>query len=97
MFRLKIGNEPPAKVQPMKIRIEKNTRPVKVKARRYDPWKRAFIESYTDQLVEMGFFVKSTDSVWQSSTLMLRNPASNKMYRLTIDLRPGNASKFKEA
>ena len=97
IFRIRLGASPPAKVPPMKIRLVKNCRPVKAKARRYSGEQRAFLTKYIDKLIDMGFVVMNPRASWQAAPLMVPKPGSKAKFRLAIDLRPVNSATIKEA
>ncbi|GMF12829.1 unnamed protein product [Phytophthora lilii] len=44
IWRLKLGDDPPARVQPMKVRLKPGARPYRCKARRYPPEVRRFLD-----------------------------------------------------
>ena len=46
IFRLKLGNDPPAKVSPMEIRLKHGSKAVRVKARSYPTGQRQFLNNY---------------------------------------------------
>ncbi len=43
IFRIRLGNDEPARVEPMKVQLENNSRPVIAKARRYSESQRKFL------------------------------------------------------
>lgn len=97
IFRIRLGNSPPASVPPMRIRLKPDQTPIRVKARRYSAEQRAFMEQYADKLLEMDFaFIMPTAS-WQAAPLIVVKPGSRSKYRMAIDLRPVNAATVKES
>lgn len=97
VFRLKLGKGPPAKVEPMHIRIKQNAVPIKAKARRYPPKQREFINKFIDRLVNIGFLVDRPTASWHSAPLLVQKPGSSDEYRMTFDVKPVNASTEKES
>ena len=96
IFRLRLGSGPPSKLPPMKINLKNGAVPVKVKARRYAPKHRDFINSYIEKLLQFGFLEERKNATWQSAPLLVLKPGKTDEYRMTIDLRPVNASTEKE-
>lgn len=81
----------------MRVRLQPESKPVRVKARRYSPEQRSFMEKYGDKLLEMDFALVMPTASWQAAPLILPKPGSKYKYRLAIDLRPVNASTVKES
>jgi len=76
VFRIRLGKSPPADVQPMRVRLLPNSKPVRVKARRYSPEQRAFMEKYADKLLEMQFAQVLPTASWQAAPLIVPKPGS---------------------
>lgn len=74
----------------MRIKLDPTKQPVKSKVRRYTPEKRRFLNTYVDQLVQMGFLVPSNNAQWQSAPNLVPKQ-SRAQFRTKIDLRPVNA------
>lgn len=53
----------------MRVRLEQGRRPIRVKARRYPPAQRKFLEKYIDTLYEMDFFQEMPTAAWKSASL----------------------------
>ncbi len=96
-FRLRLGESPPAAVEPLRVRQRANVQPVKAKARRYSPEQRAFLDKYIAQLIRMGFCEENATADWQEAPLLVPKRASRAKFRLAIDLRPVNSATIKEA
>lgn len=79
----------------MRARLEKDCRPFRVKASRYNPEQRAFVEKYTDKLVEMGVFVETPTAAWQATHFWPKS-GSKSIYCMAIDLGPVNSATVKE-
>lgn len=91
IFRLRLGNTPPAKVQPHVLTIDPKARPYKVPKRRYPEPKRKFLETVTTKLVEFGLIEPCHDADWVHAPLIApKKPPAN--FRLTVDLRPINSA-----
>lgn len=96
IFKVRLGKSEPAKVTPMHIRIKDGCAPVKVRARRYSAEQRSFLNSNIDELVKMGFLVPNINAEWQAAPLLVMKNSEAK-FRMTVDLRPVNASTVKQA
>eukprot|EP00171_Calliarthron_tuberculosum_P022868 IDg22868t1 len=70
VFRLRLGMSSPAKVPPMRIRVQADAVPIKVKARRYGANQRKFLKAYIDEMVQMGFLVPNKNVEWQCAPLL---------------------------
>ncbi|KAJ8571266.1 hypothetical protein ON010_g5570 [Phytophthora cinnamomi] len=89
--RLELGNDPPAKVDPLKIRLKGGASAVKSKPRQYRPAVRAFLREFNDRLVELGWVYENPSSRWASPALPVRKPGENSdEYRHTCDYRVVN-------
>lgn len=95
IFRIRLGNSPPAKVEPMHIRLDPNCRPVRAKARRYSQEQRKFLDKYVETLQDLDFVVEVTTATWQAAPLLVPKKGAAK-FRLTVDLRPVNSATIKE-
>ena len=94
---MRLGKTDPALVTPMKIELKPDSVPVKVRARRYPPQQRSFLNKYVDELVRMGYFIPNPDASWQAAPHIVPKPNSRARYRMTIDTRPINAATVKKA
>ena len=81
----------------MRVQLLPHKRPVKVKARRYPPHQRAFLNAYVKQLVEMKFLVPNPEAEWQAAPILVPKPGSKAKLRMAIDLRPVNAATVKQS
>ncbi|OWY99161.1 hypothetical protein PHMEG_00029891, partial [Phytophthora megakarya] len=57
LWRLRLGDDPPARVSPMKIRLKPGAKPYRCKARKYPPEVRKFLDEFNDDLVKLGWRV----------------------------------------
>lgn len=80
----------------MRVRLDPTKRPVRVKARRYSPDQRRFLDKYIDTLRKMDFVVDMPTASWQAAPLLVPKPGK-ATYRMAVDLRPVNAATVKEA
>ena len=96
-FRLRLGRSPPADVPPMRVRIEPGNRPARVKARRYPPDQRHFLDKHVDKLREIDFFVEIPMEEWMAALLLVPKHDSKAKLPMAVDLRPMNTATIKEA
>lgn len=91
IWRLELGNDPPAKVDPLKIRLKEGASAVKCKPRHYPPAVRAFLREFNNKLVELGWVYENPSSRWASPVLPVRKHGENAdEYRQTCDYRVVN-------
>ena len=89
VFRTKLGNDPPAKVPPMNIRLQPNATPIRVPVRRYSPPQAQFLRNKVEELLDLGLIRPNTESAWACAPLII--PKSGpEQFRFTVDLRPVN-------
>ncbi len=91
IFRIRLGIDEPARVEPMKVQLETNSRPVIAKAQRFSESQRNFLDTYTNTLIEFGFIVEEKNPTWAAAQLLVPKPAPAN-FRMTLDLRPINAA-----
>lgn len=82
---------------PMKIRLKPEKNPVKVRSRRYDFEKRAFLDKDVEKLIEMGFWKPMPTADWQAAPLIVPKPNSKAKWRRTVDTGPVNADTIEES
>lgn len=90
IFRIKLGNDPPVDVPPMKIEFEESERPVKVRQRTYSPEQTEFLKKKVQDFSDAGFIERNNTSKWASAPLVVPKPGEEG-FRFTVDLRPVNA------
>ncbi|GMF40582.1 unnamed protein product [Phytophthora fragariaefolia] len=88
-FRLELGDDPPVKVTPLRVRLKPDARPVKAKLRRYPPLYEAFLEDHVQQLLETGLVKMNPDSRWASAPRVV--PTKSTELRMTVDHSAANA------
>jgi hypothetical protein len=91
VFRLKLGADPSANVNPLVIKLRNGAEPVRMSARKYAPPQLKFMRDKIRELEELGLVVKNTGAEWASPPLILPKPGPDQ-YRMTVDLRVPNAS-----
>lgn len=76
-FRRRLGSEGPAYIAPMRIKIDTTKKPVTVKVCKYPVKQRKFLDSYLDQLVEMGYLQPNTNDSWQAAPHLVAKELPN--------------------
>ncbi|KAE9000093.1 hypothetical protein PR002_g18276 [Phytophthora rubi] len=90
VWRLVLGDDPPANVEPMRIRMKTGCRPYKAKARKYAPEYQAFLETFNEMLVKLGWVYENPTSRWACVALPVRKRGGGE-FRQTVDYKPFNA------
>ncbi|KAE9245905.1 hypothetical protein PF004_g5047 [Phytophthora fragariae] len=62
IWRLELGNDSPANVDPLHIRLKECARAVKCKPRHYFTTVRAFLREFNSKLVELGWVYENPSS-----------------------------------
>jgi hypothetical protein len=65
VFRLKLGADPPANVNPLVIKLRDGAEPVRMSARKYAPPKLKFMRDKILELEELGLVYKNTVAEWR--------------------------------
>ena len=97
VWRIKLGKDPPARVDPMYVNYNREKKPWRHKNRRYSLVHRQFMKYYTDRLVEHGFVYENRNARYVSPAYIVpRVPNPVKIetdFRFTVDARePNNLS-----
>ena len=90
IWRLSLGNDPPARVEPMKVYLKPNAKPYKTKARKYAPEMQRFLEEFNETLVRLGWVYENPRSRWACAALPVRKRGGTE-FRQTTDYKPVNA------
>ena len=67
IFRVRLGRDAPAKVEPMTVRLRDRARPFRAKVRQYSPEKRSFLNAFVDNLVTYGFLRPNPAAAWAAA------------------------------
>ena len=89
IFRLKLGSDPPVKIKPMVINLEKECTPFRAKPRRYSVEQLEFLDKKVKELESLGLIYKNNNSSWACAPHIVPKAGSEK-WRFTVDLRPVN-------
>lgn len=90
ILRIKLGPDPPARVEPMRIKLKQNHRPTRATQRRYAPPQREFISNTVRRLENIGAIYHNPAARWASPALAVPKPGSEE-FRFTVDLRAPNS------
>lgn len=91
IFRIRLGNDPPAKVEPMQVKLDPSVPAIIAKSRRYSPGQRGYLTAFLKRAQEYGFIKESRTATWAAAPLLVEKPKTGR-YRLTFDYRPVNAA-----
>lgn len=95
VFRIKFGNEGPAHIPPVKIKLELKKKHITVEMKRYFIEQRRLMETYFQKLVEYENVEWDKNAPWQAPPhLVLKDKTE---YRVAINLKPINAPTINEA
>jgi len=89
VFRLKLGNDPPALVEPRKVIMQQGATPKKCTARKYPELHQKFMEEECKILEENSMIYENDKSLWCSNALVV---PKGKGFRLVNDARYTNAN-----
>ena len=89
VMRIKLGPDPPAKVEPLSVTLKPGARPYRSTQRRYAPAQRAFLSSTTRSLEEAKAVYFNPKARGASPALAVLKPGTEK-FRFTVDLRGPN-------
>lgn len=90
IFRIKLGNDPPAKLPALSITPTPDSKPFRSLQRRYAPQQKEFIINTVKELEKVGEIFKNPSSRWASPALAVPNPGSST-FRFTVELRVPNS------
>lgn len=78
IFRIRLGPDPAADVEPMKVHIRSDSIPYITKARRYPIDQREFIDEFMDRLIEYEIEKPNPNAEWAPPALLVpKNPPVN--------------------
>lgn len=87
-FRTSFSSEP-ARVEPLRIELMPDAKPVRVKLRNYSASQRAFLQKLVATLTAHGLVYPNPTSKWACAPLLVPKPGP-EAWRFTVDLRPVN-------
>ena len=71
IFRIRLGRDPAANVEPMQLTLKPNSKPIIAKPRRYRAPQRAFISTFTTKLEEYRYIKQKTNAKWAAAPLLV--------------------------
>jgi len=89
IFRIKLGPDPPAKVDEYRVSLKENYRPFRSTQRRYAPAQKVFIGATIRSLERIGAVKHNPTARWASPALAVPKPGTDS-FRFTVDLRGVN-------
>jgi len=89
IFRISLSSGPAAAVDPLRIDLKSDARPVRVRLRNYSKEQREFLEDFVTKLVHHGMAYSNPTAKWASAPLIVPKPGPSR-FRFTVDLRPVN-------
>jgi hypothetical protein len=89
-FRLRLGQDPPAKVRPLVIELKLDAKPKRIPARKYAPPQAQFLWAKMEKMERLDLVKKNVASRWASTPLILPKAGPEK-FRFTLDLRYPNS------
>jgi hypothetical protein len=90
-FRLRLGQDPPAKVRPLKIELKPDAKPKRTPARKYAPPQTLFLASKMADMERPGLVKKNLASRWKIPPLIIPKAGPEK-FRFTLNLRYPNST-----
>lgn len=89
IFRTSFSSGPPANIEPLKIDLVPDAKPVRVRLRNYSQDQREFFSATVSKLVDCGMAYPNPTSPWASVPLLVAKPGPAKSW-FTVYLRPVN-------
>ncbi|TMW59220.1 hypothetical protein Poli38472_007365 [Pythium oligandrum] len=90
VWRVALGDDPPARVPPLSLKMKTGVQPYKCKARTYSPQLMAFLDEFNEMLVKLGWVYENPRSRWACPALPVKKPGSDSEFRQTNDYKPVN-------
>ena len=87
IFCLGISASPPANFTPLRIDLEPEAKPIKVRLRNYSEAQRSFLKQFVSHLIEYGMAYANPTAKWASAPLLVPKPSDPSNFRFTVDLR----------
>jgi hypothetical protein len=86
---IKMGNDPPAKIAPMVLKLKPGAKPVHAPLSCYAPRRLAFVTSYAEALEKIGATRLNISCPWMACPHAVPKHAP-EIFRFAIDMRPVN-------
>lgn len=89
VFRLRLGRDEPADVEPLDVRLVNGAQPYRSGPRHYPEVQRQFLRDYVRELEAAGLVERNHQSRWTYPALPVAKHGTGE-FRITIDYRPVN-------
>jgi transposase InsO family protein len=89
VWRVRLGQDEPARVEPMRVQLRDDAEPHRSATRKYPQLQREFLRRYVRELEENGLIVRNNTSRWASAAHPVRKQGTDE-YRITVDYRNVN-------
>lgn len=89
VWRIRIGADPPADVEPMEVKLKEGAQPFRSGVRKYNDKQRVFLRDYVEELERNGLVRRNNFSRWACAALPVLKQMVDE-YRITVDYRPVN-------
>jgi hypothetical protein len=93
IWRLRLGNDPPADVPPMETQMKPDARALIAKVRRYAPTHRAFMSAQVAKTEEQGIIYCNQSSAWASAPHIVSKPKA-RSFRFTLECKRANEAQI---
>ncbi|OWZ10824.1 LOW QUALITY PROTEIN: hypothetical protein PHMEG_00016251 [Phytophthora megakarya] len=90
VWRITIGPDATAHVEPYRVTLEMDAQPFRCKARKYPELQNQFLSEHVKQLVKFRFVRRNDHSKWCCPAVPVRKPGSTTDFRITTEYRPVN-------
>ncbi|GMF31949.1 unnamed protein product [Phytophthora fragariaefolia] len=89
VFRLSFGQDPPIRVEPLRVRVRDGATPVRFSVRRYQPAHMQYLDQHVGELLASGLAYTYPSSRWATPPRIVakQEPGS---YRTTVETRAVN-------
>ncbi|OWZ07165.1 LOW QUALITY PROTEIN: hypothetical protein PHMEG_00020479 [Phytophthora megakarya] len=87
VFRLRLGHDEPADVDPLEVRLVPDAQPYRSGVRRYPEVQRQFLRDYVREFEPAGLVERNNHSRWSCPALPVAKQGTNEFW-ITIDYRP---------
>ncbi|MDR3427814.1 reverse transcriptase domain-containing protein [Silvimonas sp.] len=102
-FRVVLGNDPPADVEPIRVQMKPGLGTIRHKPRKYSPEASEFLRLYIKMLVDFGYIYFDRDAICASPVHPVRKPHASlsddilNQFRLAVDMREVNQYAYEGA
>ncbi|KAE9046006.1 hypothetical protein PR001_g4734 [Phytophthora rubi] len=90
IWRTKLGSDPPAKLEPLRVVLVGGSVPYRTKPRQYSAAKTKFLSEYGKQLEKFELVFRNNQGRWACAAIPVRKKGPVEEYRCANDYRPMN-------